>query len=70
MVDEKEVKILYCHKDLTQFCKREECPMWFIPPNPEAEGDCVEALNEKQEFWEVIKRISDEMIEKTKPATP
>lgn len=40
--------------------------MWFIPPNPEAEGDCAEALNEKQAFWEVIKQISDEMIAKTK----
>ena len=38
--------------------------MWFIPPNPEAEGDCAEALNEKQAFWEVIKHISDEMIAK------
>mgnify|MGYP003594520164 CR=1 FL=1 len=60
MTDE-EVKILYCHKDLTQFCKRAECPMWFIPPNPEADGDCAEALNEKQAFWEVIKQLADEM---------
>lgn len=63
MADE-EVKILYCHKDLSQFCKRTECPMWFLPPNPEADGDCAEALNEKQAFWEVIKQISDEMIAK------
>ena len=63
---EDEVKILYCHKDLTQFCKRTECPMWFVPPNPEAEGDCAEALNEKQAFWEVIKQISDEMIANSK----
>lgn len=63
---EDEVKILYCHKDLTQFCKRTECPMWFVPPNPEAEGDCAEALNEKQAFWEVIKQISDEMIAESK----
>lgn len=63
---EEEVKILYCHKDLTQFCKRAECPMWFVPPNPEADGDCAEALNEKQAFWEVIKQISDEMIAESK----
>lgn len=35
--------------------------MWFIPPNPEAEGDCSEALNEKQAFWDTIKEISDRM---------
>ena len=62
MTDE-EVKILYCHKDLTQFCKREECPMWFVPPNPEADGDCSEALNEKQAFWDTIQDISVKMRE-------
>ena len=65
-MSDEDVKILYCHKDLTQFCKRAECPMWFVPPNPEAEGDCAEALNEKQAFWEVIKQISDEMIAESK----
>ena len=56
-----EEKTLYCHKDLTQLCKKTECPMWFVPPNPEASGDCSEALNEKQKFWGVIKTATDEM---------
>ena len=60
MTDE-DVRILYCHKDLTQFCKRAECPMWFIPPNPDADGDCAEALNEKQLFWDTLHTISEEM---------
>lgn len=61
MTDEETPKTLYCHKNVSMYCRKEECPMWFIPPNPEAEGDCAEALNEKQAFWEVIKRISDDM---------
>jgi len=63
-MSEGKVHNIYCHKDLSQFCKREECPMWFIPPKPEADGDCAECLNEKQIFWETIKKISDEMGEK------
>lgn len=52
---------IYCHKDLKELCKKTECPMWFIPPNPAAEGDCAECLNEKQTFWDTIKQISLEM---------
>lgn len=66
----EEVKIMYCHKDLTQQCKQEACPMWFTPPNPKATGDCAECLVVKQQFWDIIKRISDEMIEEQTPETP
>lgn len=66
MTDEEVPKTLYCHKNVSMYCRKEECPMWFIPPNPEAEGDCAEALNEKQAFWEVIKDIADRMMEKSK----
>lgn len=63
MADNKDV--LYCHKDLTQECKRTACPMWFVPPNPRADGDCAECLNEKQTFWETIKTAVDEQLKDT-----